>query len=423
MAIAARINGQWPLDVASDEIDLGSWEFWRRDDDYRDGAFATLRRESPIRFFPELVRPGETPGAGHWALTRHGHIRFASRHPEIFSSSPSVEMTDPPAELVGYQTSMLVLDDPRHHRLRALVSHAFTPKVLARVQESINIRARSLVSAMMKSHPDRAGEFVSEVAGPLPLQVICDMMGIPEQDQARVFHWTNILSGFGDPEITADIDEFFMATTSLGEYGQSLAESRRESGSDDLTTSLVNAEVDGERLTSEEIASFFILLVLAGSETTRNALSLGLVALTRFPDQRQLWWDDIHGLRQTAVEEILRWTSPVRFLRRTLTRDIELDGISMSAGQKVTMWYASANRDEAVFDNPWAFDLQRHPNPHFAFGGGGAHFCLGASLARREIGAVFDELHRQVPGITVVGEPEPLLAALIHGIKVLPVGW
>jgi methyl-branched lipid omega-hydroxylase len=423
MGVSVRINGQRPPEVALDDIDLGSWDFWRRDDEHRDGAFATLRRDSPIRFFPDLERKGEVAGGGHWALTRHEHVRFASRCPEIFSSRPNVQMVDFPPEVAEYLGSMLALDDPRHQRLRALVNRAFTPKVLASVEESIRVRARHLVSAMVKKRADRFGDFVADIAGPLPLQVICDMMGIPGQDRARVFKWTDAVMGFGDPDIADDISEFHTAAKSLGEYGQALAESRRASSCEDLTTSLVNTEVGGERLTSAEIASFFILLVVAGTETTRNAISHGLHALTRFPDQRQLWWSDMAGLRQTAVEEILRWSTPVVYMRRTLTRDCELDGVRMSAGQKVTMWYTSANRDEVAFDDPWTFDVRRQSNPHFAFGGGGVHFCLGAGLARREISAAFDELQRQVPDITVVGEPAPLLSALAHGIKHLPVIW
>jgi cytochrome P450 len=202
-----------------------------------------------------------------------------------------------------------------------------------------------------------------------------------------------------------------------------MAEQRRARPRDDLTTSLVGAEVDGERLTSAEIASFFILLAIAGNETTRNAISHGVLALTRYPEEREKWWADFDGLSHTAVEEIVRWASPVIYMRRTLKQDTELSGTKMAKGEKVTLWYCSANRDESKFANPWAFDVARNPNPHQGFGGGGAHFCLGANLARREISVTFEELRRRIPDIVASEEPTCLASSFIHGIKQLPVAW
>ena len=226
-----------------------------------------------------------------------------------------------------------------------------------------------------------------------------------------------------DPDLTTDMEEFMKVALDMGAYATALAESRRAEPRDDLTTALVAAEVDGERLSSAEIASFFILLAVAGNETTRNAISHGVLALTRYPDQRQVWWNDFANTTQNAVEEIVRWASPVIYMRRTVTRDIELSGVKMAKGDKVSMWYASANRDEDKFDDPWRFDVTRNPNHHVGFGGGGTHFCLGANLARREIAVVFEELHRRIPDIAVTEEPAMLLSAFIHGIKRLPVGW
>ena len=202
-----------------------------------------------------------------------------------------------------------------------------------------------------------------------------------------------------------------------------LAEARRSDPHDDLTTSLVQAEVDGEKLTSPEIASFFMLLAIAGNETTRNAISHGVLALTRYPDERAKWWANFDELSHSAVEEIVRWASPVIYMRRTLQEDVEMRGVRLAAGDKVSLWYCSANRDETKFDNPWLFDVARNPNPHLGFGGGGAHFCLGANLARREISVAFDELHRRIPDIQATEEPSRLLSAFIHGIKQLPVAW
>lgn len=423
MGIATRVNGAPPPAVALSDIDLGVVDFWGLDDDIRDGAFATLRREAPISFHGVPTLEGFDAGTGHWALTRFDDVHHASRHPEIFSSSPSITMPDQMPELSEYFGSMIVLDDPRHLRLRSIVSRAFTPKVVARIQESVRNRARQLVAAMVANHPDGQGELVAELAGPLPLQIICDMMGIPEDQHQKIFHWTNVILGFGDPDITTDFDEFGKVALDIGAYATELAEDRRSNPRDDLTTSLVRADVDGEQLTSAEIASFFILLAVAGNETTRNAISHGVLALTRYPDQRQNWWTDFDDTSQTAVEEIVRWASPVVYMRRTLTRDAELSGTKMAAGDKVTLWYGSANRDESTFDNPWTFDVRRTPNPHVGYGGGGAHFCLGANLARREITMVFEELHRQIPDIAATEEPARLLSSFIHGIKSLPVAW
>ncbi len=421
--IATHVNGQQPPPVPLADIDLGTIEFWARDDNWRDGAFATLRREAPITFFTEIEYQGFEAGAGHWALTKFDDVHYASRHPEIFSSYPNITIADQQPEVAEYFGSMIALDDPRHARLRNIVSRAFTPKVVARTEESVRDRARRLVNNLITNHPDGKAELVNELSGPLPLQVICDMMGIPESDHKQIFYWTNIILGFGDPDLTTDYEEFIKVSMDIGAYATALAEDRRSNPREDLTTALVAAEVDGEQLTSAEIASFFILLAVAGNETTRNAISHGVLALTRYPEQREIWWNDFPAHSQTAVEEIVRWASPVVYMRRTANRDVDVSGVRIAAGDKVTMWYGSANRDEDKFDNPWLFDVTRNPNQHVGFGGGGAHFCLGANLARREIAVVFEELHNRMPDIAVTEEPAMLLSAFIHGIKRLPVSW
>ena len=422
MAIATRANGQAPPDVPLADINLGTLKFWALDDSIRDGAFATLRREAPITFFPEIEFEGFETGPGHWALMKFDDVHFASRHPEIFSSYPNITIADQAPEVAEYFGSMIALDDPRHARLRNIVRSAFTPRVVALTEESVRERAQRLVSDLIAKHPDGNGELVAELSGPLPLQVICDMMGVPEHDHQQIFHWTNIILGFGDPDMSTDFEEFMKVAIDIGAYATALAEDRRDNPCDDLTTALVAAEVDGERLTSTEIASFFILLAAAGNETTRNAISHGVLALSRYPEQREIWWQDFDTRTPTAVEEIVRWASPVVYMRRTTTRDVELSGVTIAAGDKVTMWYGSANRDEEKFANPWLFDVTRSPNHHVGFGGG-AHFCLGANLARREIAVVFEELHNRIPDIVATEEPAMLLSAFIHGIKRLPVCW
>jgi methyl-branched lipid omega-hydroxylase len=423
MGIATRVNGAPPLDVPLSGVDLATWDFWAQDDDFRDGAFATLRREKPIAFWEIPSQPEFDPGSGHWALTRYDDVHYASRHPHFFSSVPNITLGDNIPELSEFFGSMIVMDDPRHQRLRNIVSRAFTPRVVARTEQAVRKRARRLVDAMIAKHPDGTGEVVAELAGPLPLQVICDMMGIPEEDHQTVFHWTNVILGFGDPDLTTDLDEFVRFSMEFGAYASALADGRRVSPCDDLTTSLVEAEVDGEKLSSSEIASFFMLLAIAGNETTRNAISHGVLALTRYPDEREKWWSDFEGLTHSAVEEVVRWASPVVYMRRRVTEDTQLSGVKMTAGDKVSMWYCSANRDEAKFDDPYTFDVTRDPNPHVGFGGGGTHFCLGANLARREIAVAFEELHRRIPDIVATEEPARLLSAFIHGIKQLPVAW
>lgn len=423
MGISTRVNGQAPPHVPLSDIDLGTLKFWGRNDAFRDGAFATLRREAPIKFFHEIEFDGFQAGPGYWALMKFDDVHFASRHPEIFSSYPNITIGDQAPEVAEYFGSMIALDDPRHARLRNIVSRAFTPKVVARIEESIRDRARQLVGDLIKNHPDGTADLVTEISGPLPLQIICDMMGIPESDHHQIFHWTNIILGFGDPDLTTDFEEFMKVAIDIGAYATALAEDRRATPRDDLTTALVAAEVDGEQLTSADIASFFILLAVAGNETTRNAISHGVLALTQYPEQREIWWNDFATHTPTAVEEIVRWASPVVYMRRTATRDVDVSGVTIKQGDKVTMWYASANRDEEKFDNPWLFDVTRPNNHHVGFGGGGVHFCLGANLARREISVIFEELHNRVPDIAVTEEPSMLLSAFIHGIKKLPVGW
>jgi cytochrome P450 len=423
-SVAPRANGAPPPHIPLSDIDFGSLEFWSRDDDVRDGAFATLRREAPITFFDTPVLPGFEAGGGHWALTRFDDVHYASRHPEVFSSSPTtVSLSDVPPEIAEFSGSMINLDDPRHLRLRSIVNRAFTPKMVARIEENVRIRARRLVDEMVRDHPDGRADLVQALSGPLPLQIICDMMGIPEEDEPKVFRWTTIILGVGDDEVAPDFDTVVTAVLEMADYATQLAESRRAHPAEDLTSNLVQAEFEGDRLTSSEIGSFFILMSAAGNETTRNAISHGMVALSHYPEERATWWDHFDAHAGTAVEEIVRWASPLIFMRRNLTEDIEMGGVAMKAGDKVSMWYASANRDETKFVDPWSFDITRNPNPHLGYGAGGAHFCLGANLARREIRVAFEELRDRVPDIVAAEEPAILRSAFIHGIKRLPVAW
>ena len=420
--ITHRANGTPPPEVPLSDIDLGSLEFWSWDDDRRDGAFVTLRREAPIAFFDAPCIPGFESGPGHWALTSFDHVHHASRHPEVFSSIPtSVTLSEIDPAIAEFSGSMISLDDPRHLRLRSIVNRAFTPKMVARIEESVRTRAQQLVSDMLANHPDGEADFVESLSGPLPLQIICDMMGIPEADEHKVFHWTSVILGAGDEEVTTGHDEAIQAVLDLAAYGAQLAESRRAEPADDLTSNLVRAEVDGERLSSAEIASFFILLSGAGNETTRNAISHGMVALSRYPDARDKWWADFDGVASTAVEEIVRYVSPVISFFRTATKDTELRGTRVKKGERAAMFYPSANRDETHFADPDRFDVSRTPNPHVAFGGGGTHFCLGANLARVEAAAIVPEVLSRMKNLELAGPVERMPSTLINGIHSMPV--
>jgi cytochrome P450 len=316
---------------------------------------------------------------------------------------------------------MINMDPPRHTRFRLIVNRGFTPRQVGAIEQSVHDRARSIVDAVAERG---SCDFVSEIAAALPLAIICDMVGIPESDYGLIFDKTNVVLGASDPEYGGEITAAFTAAQELWQYAQDLRAARLRHPRDDITTTISQAEVDGHSLTPEEFGSFFVLLVAAGNETTRNAISHGMKALTDFPDQRRRWLDDFDGISTSAVEEIIRWATPVIHFRRTcVAQDVEISGTHFEKGQKVVLWYNSANRDEAYFDDPYQFDVTRQPNEHLGFGGGGPHFCLGAHLARREITVMFDELLRRLPDIEVTGEPEMLRSNFIHGIKRMPVSF
>lgn len=409
--------------LALDEIDLSA-PFWGLPLEEREGAFATLRDEDPVRFFPEIV-PEHIPlppGPGYWSLTRHAHILEASRTPETFCSGRgATAIPDLPAELTEFFGGMINMDDPRHGRQRRIISRGFTPRALGRLDAAVEHRARAIVDRVIEK-----GEcdFVGEIAAPLPLEIICDMMGIPASQNHFIFERTNLILGLGDPEFVAEganpILAALEAGKALAELMGELAEARRKDPQDDLTTALIHAAGDEEVLTDTELASFFVLLVVAGNETTRNAISHGMKALCDHPEQRRRWTEDFAGVAPTAIEEIVRWATPVIFMRRTCTRDVKLGDKQLAAGDKVVLWYNSGNRDERVFPNPFDFDVRRTPNEHVGFGGPGPHYCLGANLARREMRVMFREIFERLPDLEITGPPERLASNFIHGIKRMP---
>jgi len=405
-------------DLRADDIQLGSPEICSRHD--REGIFAKLRAESPVSFHEEPEFIGFPKGPGFWSVVRHDDVQRVSRDSESFISGRGSNIGDLPVELLEFFGSMINMDAPRHTKLRKLVNRGFTPRMVAALEASVRQQARHIVETVA---PKGACDFVEEIAAALPLKIICDMMGIPESDTRRMFELSNIILGVGDPEYGTTMDALMTAAVELSQYAQALGEERAAAPRDDITSVLMQADVDGDRLTTAEFASFFILLVVAGNETTRNAISHGMKALTDFPAERQRWMADFEGVAPTAVEEIVRWATPVIHFRRTATRDVEIGGQTIREGEKVVLWYNSANRDERAFVDPYRFDVTRTPNDHVGFGGGGAHFCLGANLARREIKVMFEELFRTLPAIHVVSEPDLLFSAFIHGIKRMRVAW
>jgi cytochrome P450 len=409
-----------------DAVDLSDREFWVRPPAERHRVFDLLRRERPFAFFEEPEIPMLEPGPGYHAVTRYADLDAISSRPAIFCSGKgAVSIIDIPADLNEFYGSLISMDDPRHAKVRRIVSKTFTPRMLERLVGSVRAIVDDVLATARRTATEGDGtiDVVADIAAPIPLRVICDMMGVPEEDRAMVLAMSTIVLSGGDPELIENRDDplttFLEAGMTLAGLMERLAAERLERPREDLTTALVTTEVDGERLSSQEIASFFILLLVAGNETTRNAISQGVLALSEHPEQRARWMAD-PSLDRTAVEEIVRWTSPITWMRRTATRDGELNGHSYRAGDKFLLVYAAANRDPEVFADPHVLDLGRDPNPHVGFGAHGPHFCLGAHLARREIAVTFRALLDQLPDLEVAGEPDRLRSSFVNGLKRLP---
>jgi len=407
----------------SSDLNLSDIAFWAQPSAERFAAFRRLRALESPPFFEAGESPFGTVERGYYALLRHADVAEASRNPQLFSSAAgATSIYDLPVEFNEYFGSMISMDDPRHARLRRIVSRAFTPKMIKKFEEDVQRTAGVIVDELLATGPC---DFVQRVSARLPLRIICEMMGIGDQHYEMVLRATNIILSGADPEfvsenITEAQTQILTAGIELGGLVSGLAEERQASPTDDLVSALATANVDGEALTPSELASFFILLVVAGNETTRNAISHALLLFTEHPDQRELLLADFDGRIGPAVEEIVRYVSPVIWMRRTLTSDTVMNGHAYRENDKVLLFYQAANRDDSVFAEPDRFDITRSPNPHVGFGSPGPHFCLGAHLARREISAVLRELLQRVPDIRAAGEPDYLLSSFINGIKHLP---
>ncbi len=376
--------------------------------------FRRLRREAPVCWHEGDVHGGP----GYWIVSRYDDVRFVSKSPGLFASRFGNLIEDRPRAELENLRSMITMDPPDHPRYRKLVSRGFTPGAVAGLEQTTRSRVRAIVDAVAtKGECD----FVTDVAAELPLQVIADLLGVPQDDRHQLFDWSNRALGSEDPEYGNDPVHAMVAGLEMLQYAYKLGQQKIADPGRDLVTALMTGEVDGERLAMLEFGSFFLLLSIAGNETTRNLISHGLLLLLEHPAERARLLADPSRLAG-AVEEMLRYRPPVMYFRRTATRDAEIRGVRIREGEKVTLWYPSANRDEDAFPDPDRFDVTRHPNEHLAFGHG-QHFCLGSHLARMEIRVMFEELLRRLPDMELAGPVRMLRSHFIDGIKSIPVRY
>ncbi|MGZ4681185.1 MAG: cytochrome P450 [Acidimicrobiales bacterium] len=376
--------------------------------------FRLLRAEDPVHWSDE---PG---GSGFWSVTRHADLIEVNREPQLFSSAENgISIQDLGEEGAMVREMMLYMDPPRHTRYRRLVNKGFTPRMIGLLETGLRTKSRLILDNVVEQGQC---DFVIDISSELPLQAIAELMGVPSEDRHKLFDWTNRMIGIDDPEFQGDRESAGEAAAELYMYANSLAAEKRQQLSDDIISKLLGSEIDGDELSETEFDMFFMLLAVAGNETTRNATSHGMKALLDNPDQFEKLKANPE-LLPSAIEEILRWATPVLHFRRTAMEDYELGGKQIKKGDKVVIWHISANRDETVFDDPYRFDIERSPNDHIAFGGGGAHFCLGANLARMELNLIFTEILNRVPDMTLAGETEYLRSNFIGGIKHMPVKY
>lgn len=375
--------------------------------------FEFLRRQAPV-----FRHPGGASGQDYWCITKHADLTHVSKNPQIFSSeAQGALLRDPdPDTLAGIRAIMLNMDPPRHRKFRAIVNKAFTPRMVNGLQARVVSMVERIIDRVAA---EGECDFVEDLAAPLPMEVICEMMGVPQEDRRSIYEIGNRMVGFDDPELqegqTSESDDYQAASAEIFLYAAKLAERARRDPQDDLATALLNAEVDGERLSEFDFNSFFMLLVIAGNETTRTVTTNGMYQLMLHPDQQRRLAADL-SLIPTAVEEIIRYDPAVISFRRTAMADTEIRGVRIRKKDKIILWYPSVNRDEEVFEQPNHFDIARSPNPHLSFGVG-EHYCLGANLARMELRAIFEGLMRRLPDLELAAEPRRLRSNFINGVK------
>jgi cholest-4-en-3-one 26-monooxygenase len=378
--------------------------------------FTYLRANAPVYKHPE------PDGPGFWVVTKYDDVVTVGRDGATYSSDQKrggvvVLEEQPDMNFEQGGNLMLTMDAPEHTRYRKLVNRGFTPRQMRMLEPHI----RDLTSRILDEVIEQGGcDYVVDVAAEVPLQVIAEMLGVPQADRHKLFEWSNRMIGSEDPEYMVSQEEVMNAQVEMFMYANELAVQRREEPRDDIISALLNAEVDGDQLSEMDFNLFFLLIAVAGNETTRNSISHGIKAFCDFPEQYQLLVDD-PSRAQSATDEIVRWASPVMYFRRNVTRDTVLRGQELKEGDKVSIWYISANRDEEKFDRPFEFDILRSPNEHVGFGGGGPHHCLGMNLARMEIYVLLEEMARRIPSIELAGEVQPLRSNFIGGIKHMPV--
>ncbi|MFI1763039.1 cytochrome P450 [Streptomyces sp. NPDC020800] len=382
--------------------------------------FAELRRTEPVRWIAQPHGRAGFADDGYWALTRHADVKYASTHPELFSSylNTAIIRFSERIQRDAIDAQRLILlnmDPPEHTRVRQIVQRGFTPRSIRALEERLRSRAEAIVTAA-RAH---AGpfDFVAEVACELPLQAIAELIGVPQEDRSKIFDWSNKMIAYDDPEYAITEEVGAQSATEIIAYAMNMAAERKQCPAHDIVTTLVAAEDEGN-LNSDEFGFFVLMLAVAGNETTRNAITHGMHAFLTHPEQ----WDLFKRERPaTTAEEIVRWATPVNAFQRTATQDTELGGVHIRKGDRVGLFYASANHDPEVFASPDAFDITRDPNPHLGFGGGGPHFCLGKSLAVLEIDLIFHAIADAMPSLRLVGDPRRLRSAWINGVKELRV--
>ena len=393
-----------------DDVDLLA-HTWERGEPHE--MFEVLRREAPV------FRHAEPDGPGFWVITKHADVQAISRDPQTFSSElGGTFISDQTDEALSrMRLSILNMDAPKHNRYRRLVSKGFTPRMVGQLVAAIEKRAARIVDDL--ADRDEC-EFVEDIAAKLPLEIICEMIGLPEADWPRMFELSNKLVGFDDPEYRSSPEDGEAAAIEIFGYCDAIAKDRREHPRDDLMTALVQAELDGERLDDLELNLFFVTLVVAGNETTRNLINHSMLALLDNPGEAHRLRDDPE-LWPTAVEEMLRWGTSIHNFRRTATTDTEIRGVPIAEGDKVVIYYLAANRDDEVFPDPYRFDVGRTPNEHVTFGGGGVHHCLGANLARAEIRAIMQQIVERLEDVELTGEVRRLRSDFVNGVKAMPI--
>ncbi|NUT35808.1 MAG: cytochrome P450 [Hamadaea sp.] len=384
-----------------------------------DDELAELRRTAPIWWNSQQPGASGFDDAGYWVVTRHADILTISKDAETFSTWENTALPrfspDITRERIELQRFvMLNIDPPHHTQLRSIVSRGFTPRAINSLRDALRLRAEQIVRSALESG---TGDFVTDIACELPLQAIAELLGVPQDDRRKIFQWSNEMVGYDDPEY--DIDPLDSAYELLG-YSMAMAQERMECPREDIVTKLVNAEIDGGHLTVDEFGFFVLLLAVAGNETTRNSITHGMLAFFDHPEQWELYKQQ---RPRTAVDEIIRWASPITVFQRTAKEDREVGGQLIKAGDRIGLFYRSANFDEEVFTEPRRFDILRSPNPHLGFGGSGSHYCLGANLARLQIDLIFGAIADAMPEISRAGQPRRLRSGWLNGIKELPVRY